>query len=108
MSKLLVADDSNFKSLVLDSDVPVLVKFGATWCPPCKRQLPILEKLATEMGDTIKVVKVDVDDSPTEANNFKVKSIPALFLIKNGQVQSTKQGLSSLEDLKELVSKHQP
>ncbi len=100
MSKLVVVDDSSFDSEVLKSSQPVLVEFGASWCGPCKRQLPILEKIATEYDGKIKVVKIDIDDAPEFSNKFGVKSVPTLFVFNGGEKIGSESGLTSESDLK--------
>lgn len=79
MSNLFDFTEDNFESEVLASTIPVIVEFGATWCGPCQKQLPILEKLADESGD-IKVGKVDVDQSRNLANKYAVRSVPTIMV----------------------------
>jgi thioredoxin 1 len=102
MNKIHSIDDDNFTPEVLESESPVLVEFGATWCGPCKTQLPILQ-LLKDTFNTLKVVKVDIDDSPSTTNKYNVKAVPTLLFIKDGVVLHTKVGLSSLNDLTKLV-----
>lgn len=105
MSELLVVNDSSFKSIVLDSSVPVLVEFGASWCGPCKKQLPILKQLAKDLSDTVKVVKVDIDDCPEETKYYGITSLPTMIVFENGVPVDTKTGLTNLTDLKNFLSK---
>jgi len=98
-------DDENFDSEVLKSEVPVLIDFGATWCPPCKAQLPILEEFAASHQEEIKVVKIDIDDSPRSTSRFGIRSIPALMLFNKGHRIDTKVGLTSLAGLTEMLKK---
>jgi thioredoxin 1 len=79
LSNLFDFTEDNFESEVLASTIPVIVEFGATWCGPCQKQLPILEKLADESGD-IKVGKVDVDQSRNLANKYAVRSVPTIMV----------------------------
>jgi len=99
MSKLLVVDDTNFESEVLQSKLPVLVDFSASWCGPCQRQLPIMEKFASENPNRVKVVKVDVDDSPGVASKFGIRSVPSLLLFNEGKKVDMKVGLTTLSGL---------
>lgn len=99
MSDVKYVDDSNFDSEVLKSDVPVLVDFSATWCGPCQRQLPLLEKFATDNLTKIKVVKVDIDDAPGIAAKLGVKGVPTLMLFNGGTSVGTKVGLTSLAEM---------
>lgn len=85
MSKPIAITDAEFEREVLSSDRPVLVDFWATWCGPCKMIAPILEELATEHGDKLKVAKIDIDINGQTAQKYGVMSIPTLILFKNGQ-----------------------
>ncbi len=84
----------------------VLADFWATWCGPCKMIAPVLEELDKEMGDTVKVVKLDVDENQETAGKFGVMSIPTLILFKDGEVVDKVVGFQPKEALAELVSKH--
>lgn len=78
--------DANFQSEVVESDKPVLVDFWAPWCGPCRMVGPVLEELAGERGDELKIVKLNVDENQQTAASFEVLSIPTLILFRNGQV----------------------
>ncbi|MFX3623985.1 MAG: thioredoxin [Ectobacillus sp.] len=84
----------------------VLVDFWAPWCGPCKMIAPVLEEIDAEMGDKVKVVKVDVDENQETAAKFGVMSIPSLFVMKDGQVVDKTLGYQPKEALAALVSKH--
>lgn len=103
MSDLLYVDDSNFEEEVLNSKVPVLVDFSATWCGPCQRQLPVLQKFADANAAKIKVVKVDIDESPQISSKFGIRSVPSLLLFNAGQKLDMKVGLTSFADLDRFV-----
>ena len=77
---------ADFQKEVLESDIPVLVDFYADWCGPCKMMSPVLDQLSAELDGQIKIGKVNVDDDPELAGQFKVMSIPNFVLIRNGQV----------------------
>ena len=77
---------ANFQKEVLESDIPVVVDFYADWCGPCKMMSPVLDQLSAELEGKIKIGKVNVDDDPELAGQYKVMSIPNFVLIKNGQV----------------------
>jgi len=98
-------NDSNFKSEVTDSAMPVLVDFWAPWCGPCRMIAPILEELAKEYDGKVKVVKINVDDSPNTASEYGIRSIPTLILFKDGKVFEQTVGAQSKENLKQLVDK---
>lgn len=87
------SNDSTFDKDVLQSDIPVLVDFWAEWCGPCRMLLPVLEGLSAEVAGRVRIVKVNVDQSPQTAARYNVRSIPTLILFKNGQTHSTKVGL---------------
>ncbi|MFV0465251.1 MAG: thioredoxin [Lachnospiraceae bacterium] len=83
----------NFESEVMQSDKPVLIDFWAAWCGPCRMVGPIIEEIAAETGETVKVGKVNVDEEPDLAQKFNVMSIPTLVVIKDGKVAHTSVGV---------------
>ena len=101
----LEINDSNFKSEVIDSEIPVLVDFWAPWCGPCRMVAPVLEELAKEYDGKVKVVKLNVDESPNTATEFGIRSIPTLILFKDGKVYEQTIGVQSKENLKQMVKK---
>jgi thioredoxin 1 len=94
--------DNNYKEEVLDSEGVVVVDFFATWCAPCKMLSPVLEEIQSEMTE-IKIVKIDVDESPITANKYGVQSIPTIKIFKNGAEIETKMGFMPKEALKEVI-----
>jgi thioredoxin 1 len=103
MSDVKHVDDSNFQSEVLDATGPVLVDFGATWCGPCQRQLPILETFATINNTLVKVCTVDVDDAPRIAAKLGIRGVPTLLMFENGKQTGMKVGLSTMMDLNSML-----
>ena len=96
--------DAGFDSDVLKSDKPVLVDFWAEWCGPCKSIAPALEELASEMGDQVSVMKVNIDENPQTPTKYGVRGIPTLMLFKDGQIAATKVGALPKQALKNWVS----
>ena len=78
--------DSNFQAEVIESEVPVLVDFWAPWCGPCRMVAPVVEEIAQERGEALKVVKLNIDENQNTAVQFNVMSIPTLILFRNGEV----------------------
>ncbi len=103
MSKLSEVTDTDFEQTVLQSKVPVLVDFWATWCRPCIMVTPVLEELSAEYGDKISIYKVDVDKSVKTASKYGVMSIPNLIIFKDGQPASQVVGYKGKADLKKLI-----
>ncbi|WP_341760110.1 thioredoxin [Candidatus Endowatersipora endosymbiont of Watersipora subatra] len=97
-------DDCSFESDVLSSDLPVLVDFGAEWCGPCKRIAKTLEEISYERSRDIKVVKVNIDKNPDLASQYRVRSIPTLFIFKDGQPVSIRVGAGSKSQLSAWIS----
>jgi thioredoxin 1 len=100
-----ITDDS-FEKEVLESSIPVLVDFWATWCGPCKAIAPILDEIAEKYAGKVKFVKLDVDQNPSTPPKFGVRGIPTLILFKDGQVKATQVGLLNKTDLTQFVDNH--
>ena len=105
MATLKVTDE-NFDSEVIKSSKPIVVDFWAEWCGPCKMIGPILEELDEEMGDKIKIVKVDVDNNNQTAMKFAIRSIPTLILVKDGSVTAQHIGAASKAQLENFINEN--
>jgi len=89
---------------LIKSDKPVLVDFYATWCGPCKTQAPMLEELAGKIGDSAKIIKVDIDKNPQAANQYQVRSVPTLMVFKQGKVLWRQSGVVPTNQLQKILS----
>ena len=98
--KITELDSSNFESTVTQGSIPVVVDFWAPWCGPCKAIAPILEDLANEQGDAVKICKVNVESNSEIAGRYDIRAIPTILMFKDGVVADTVVGLTSLDDLK--------
>ena len=98
----VILSKENFKAEVIESDIPVIVDFWATWCGPCRMIAPILEDIAKEYDGKIKVGKVNVDEQMELAVEYKVEVIPTLFYFKGGEMKAKTVGVMAKE---EIISK---
>jgi thioredoxin 1 len=102
---LVHVNDKSFASEVLNSDLPVLVDFWATWCGPCRSISPIVEELAKEFSGRVKVTKLNVDESPATPTQYGVRGIPTLILFKGGKILDQLVGAHPKARLKALMEK---
>ncbi|MBQ0048777.1 MAG: thioredoxin [Bacteroidales bacterium] len=96
----------NFNDIISSSQL-TLVDFYATWCGPCKMMHPVLEQLKEEMGDALRIIKLDVDKNENLAMQYSIQSVPTLMLMRNGETLWRQSGAMRLADLKELINKFQ-
>ena len=98
----------NFKEII-HGDQPVLVDFFATWCGPCKIMHPILDELKKEMGDQVRILKIDIDspDNQKLVNLYHVQSVPTMYLFKKGQITWKQVGAIGIDVLREVVKRNQ-
>lgn len=103
MSKVVAVTDASFEADVVKSDKPVLVDFWAEWCGPCKQLSPILDELSSELGEKIKIVKVNIDENPNTPSKYGVRGIPTMMIFKDGKLTSTKVGALPKSNLTDWI-----
>ncbi len=104
-ARVTEVDDSTFEAEVLRADRPVLVEFGAAWCPPCRPLAPIVERVAAESAGKLKVVVMDADESPEAAKKCGVRAVPTLVVFRGGEKCGQHVGLTTREKVVELVGR---
>jgi len=103
MSTVQSVTDADFETIVLQSEVPVLVDFWAPWCGPCKMIAPVLDALAAEYAGRVRIVKLDIDQNPNTALAYQVRSIPLLLVFKNGQIVARQIGATGQAQLRQML-----
>ncbi len=96
---------SNFSSII-NSEKPVLIDFHAEWCGPCKMMTPILNDLKSKVGDTAKIIKIDIDKNRNLATRYQVKGVPTLMIFQQGELKWRNSGIHSAAQLDELIKSY--
>ena len=102
--RVLNVTSENYESEVLKSEKTVLIDFYADWCGPCKMMSPVIDEIAEEMKENVKVGKVNVDENQDLAMEYGVMSIPTIVVLKNGEVQKTFVGVTDKEEIKQALN----
>lgn len=105
-NSILKCSDDNFEDNVLKSEFPVLVDFWAEWCGPCRTIAPVIEELADEYKEKLKVGKLNIDENPKTPTQYGIRSIPTLLLFKGGKVLQQIVGVKPKADLKEMIDRN--
>jgi len=103
--KVIHLSDESFQKEVLQSEIPVLVDFWASWCGPCLALAPVIDEIANEYEGKIKICKLNVDENQKTAMEYGIKGIPTILFFKNGKVVDQSVGLVPKEQLKEIIDK---
>jgi thioredoxin 1 len=94
---------ANFETIINDVK-PVIIDFHALWCGPCKVQSPILKEVAAELGDRVRVIKIDVDQNPEIANRYQIQSVPTLMIFKSGAIKYKQSGVHTKQQLMNVLT----
>lgn len=92
IGQVIIVTDENFQKDVINSKVPVLIDFWATWCGPCRMYGPVVDEIAKEYGKKLKVCRINVDENPSLSQQFKIRAIPASFVVKKGKIVKSWMG----------------
>ena len=106
MNHIHAVSDETFEAQVLKSATPVLVDYWAEWCGPCKMIAPILDEVANEYGDRLKIAKLNIDENQATPSKYGIRGIPTLMLFKNGNIEATKVGALSKSQLTAFIDSH--
>jgi thioredoxin 1 len=106
VENIINVKDTDFDEIVLKSELPVLVDFWAVWCVPCKMIAPLVDEMAGEYKDKLKVCKMNVDDSPKVPSRYGIRGIPTLLLFKGGELKETMVGVLPKDKIISTLTKH--
>jgi len=93
---------ANFETIINDTK-PVIVDFHALWCGPCKVQSPILKEIASELGERVRVIKIDIDQNKELADRYRIQSVPTLMIFKNGEIKYKQSGVHTKQQLMNVL-----
>jgi thioredoxin 1 len=98
-ASIIDLNESNFDQTISESPIPILVDFFASWCGPCRGIAPVLDEIAKEQGENVKIARVDVDNSLALSNRFGIRNVPTLLFFQGGEVKDEVVGITSKADL---------
>ncbi len=108
MSSVIIITDAEFETQVLQASQPVLVYFWAPWCGPCRLMAPVMETVAADYGDRLKVIKMEVDPNPATVKKYSVEGVPAFMVFQSGEVVAAMEGAIPKPKVEAFIAPHLP